>query len=321
MTSSRADDGSELGPPTAPPRVSIGSWAFAFGSYETDPWPFERVCEFVALAGYDGVEINGFRPHPHFDDFAGGRGTSELKAQISGYGLGISAYAPDFRHVPPARVAPETYLSEIDKARMFCEQLEIKILRVDTIMAPQEMSPEDYEQCFNRLLTTWRAAADRCRGSDVTLVWEFEPGYWLNRPSEVERLLTAVAHPNFGLLFDSSHAFTGSVKGARQGPRPELMDSVAAFAVRLLPFIRHLHLADADGSLHDEHTSVHIPLGQGQVDLPELLRALAPVANRLRWWCVDLCYCEDADEKASEALAYVRGLERGTERSEGSGQP
>ena len=71
------------------PQVSIGSWAFAFGPYEPAPWSFERVCDFAAAAGYDGVEINGFRPHPHYDDFAGGKGTKELKAEITGRGLGI----------------------------------------------------------------------------------------------------------------------------------------------------------------------------------------------------------------------------------------
>jgi sugar phosphate isomerase/epimerase len=290
--------------------VSIGSWAFAFGPYERDPWPFERVCEFAASAGYDGVEINGFRPHPHFDDFPGGTGTSDLAAQIRDRGLGVSAYAPNFRHVPPPKVATETYLAEIDKARAFCERLDIRTLRVDTAIPPQEMSAEDYERCLHRLVTSWSLAAERCHRSRVTLVWEFEPGFWLNRPSEIERVLTSVGHPNFGLLLDSSHAYTGGVRGARQGPTPESVDSVEAFAIRFLSFIKHLHLADSDGSLHDEDTSAHTPLGKGEVDFPSLLRVLAPIADRLPWWCVDLCYCEEADMKATEALSYVRGLER-----------
>jgi sugar phosphate isomerase/epimerase len=286
--------------------VSIGSWAFAFGPYEDDPWPFERVCDFAARTGYDGVEINGFRPHPHYDDFAGGRGTKELKAQISGRGLGISAYAPNFHHVPPAQAPTAAYLAEIDKARSFCESLGITALRVDTVSPPQEMSPEEYEDRFARLRSSWAQASERCARSGVSLVWEFEPGFWLNRPSEVERLAKEVGHDSFGILFDSSHAHTGGVRGARQGPSPELMDSVAAYATRLLPFVRHLHLADSDGSLHDEGTSAHTPLGRGQVDFACLLRALDPIADRLEWWCVDLCYCDGADAKAAESLAVVR---------------
>lgn len=306
MRVSSPRSGPQSGPLPAVPQVSIGSWAFAFGPYENDPWPFERVCDFAAKVGYDGVEINGFRPHPHYDDFIGGKGTKELKVQISEHDLGISAYAPDLHHVPPARVSTEAYVAEIDKAREFCENLEIRALRVDTVMPPQEMVPEEYERCFHQLRASWSEASERCRRSDVTLIWEFEPGFWLNHPSEVERLAKEIDHANFGILFDSSHAYTGGVCGARQGTSPELMESVAAYATRLLPFIRHLHLADADGFLHDEHTSVHTPLGQGQVDFVALLEALSPIADRLNWWCVDLCYCDAADVKAAESLALVR---------------
>ena len=288
------------------PQVSIGSWAFAFGPYEPAPWSFERVCDFAAAAGYDGVEINGFRAPPHYDDFAGGKGTEELKAEITGRGLGISAYAPSFHHVPPARVTTAAYGAEIDKARKFCEALGTGRLRVDTVMPPQEMSPEEYEDCFAQLRASWADASARCARSGVALVWEFEPGFWLNRPSEIERLAKEVGDDNFGILFDSSHAYTGGVRGARQGSPPELMPSVAAYATRLLPFIRHLHLADADGRLHDEDTSVHTPLGQGQVDFAPLLAALSPIADRLDWWCVDMCYCDRADEKAARSLDVVR---------------
>ena len=301
------------------PQVSIGSWAFAFGPYEAAPWPFSRVCDFAAQAGYDGVEVNGFRPHPHYDDFAGGKGTKELKAQITANGLGISAYAPSFHHVPPARVATQDYVAEIDKARRFCESLEIGRLRVDTVMPPQEMSPQEYEDCFAQLRASWAQASERCARSGVTLVWEFEPGFWLNRPSEVERLAGEVGHENFGILFDSSHAHTGAVCGARQGSSPELVPSVAAYATRLLPYIRHLHLADSDGRLHDEDTSVHTPLGQGQVDFAALLAALSPIADRLDWWCVDLCYCDGADAKAAQSLDVVRSW--GPARSPGKVVP
>jgi sugar phosphate isomerase/epimerase len=287
-------------------RISIGTWAFAFGPYAANPWSFERVCEYAATAGYDGVEINGFHPHPHPDDFLGGKGLRELRALVAAYGLGVSGYAPDYRGVPPEQVPTDVYAAEIDKALAVCETLEIPVLRVDTVLAPETFSGENYGAAFKQLVQTWRIAAEHCAKAGTMLVWEFEPGFWLNRPSEVERVLNEVAHPGFGVLFDSSHAFTGGVMGARQGVAPELMGSVVSYAEKLLPFIWHLHLADADGTLHDEDTSTHVPLGDGQVDFPALIEALAPIADRLPWWCVDLCYCDGADTKASAALAYVR---------------
>jgi sugar phosphate isomerase/epimerase len=44
------------------PKLSLGSWAFSFGPFSENPWPFSSVLQFIADAGYDGVEINGFRP-------------------------------------------------------------------------------------------------------------------------------------------------------------------------------------------------------------------------------------------------------------------
>ena len=51
--------------PMNKPKISLGSWAFSFGPFSNAPWSFSQVLEFTAQAGYDGVEINGFRPHPH----------------------------------------------------------------------------------------------------------------------------------------------------------------------------------------------------------------------------------------------------------------
>ena len=291
-----------------PPRISVGTWAFAFGPYQGDPWSFRRVCEYAAEVGYDGVEINGFRPHPHPDDFIGGKGLGELRSLLIGLGLGVSGYAPDFHHVPPARVPAAAYLAEIDKARAVCEALEIPLLRVDTVTAPTEMPSEEYRHCMDHVVENWKAAAELCAASGVTLVWEFEPGFWLNRPSEVEGVASKVDDAGFGLLFDSSHAYTGGVAGARQGRDPELIENVETYARRVLPYIKHLHLADSDGALHDQDTSVHTPLGQGSVDFRALIAALEPIADRLDWWCVDLCFTDDADVKATASLAYVRKL-------------
>src|SRR5262245_7926093 len=84
------------------PRLSLGSWAFSFGPFEKAPWSFQALCRYAADAGYDGVEINGFRPHPHPDDFVSALRCRELKQFITDTGLGISGYAPDLRAVPPS---------------------------------------------------------------------------------------------------------------------------------------------------------------------------------------------------------------------------
>ena len=44
-------------------KIALGSWAFAFGPYASDPVPFEKTAERMAAAGYDAIEICGIQEH------------------------------------------------------------------------------------------------------------------------------------------------------------------------------------------------------------------------------------------------------------------
>lgn len=291
------------------PQVAFGSWAFAFGPFAADPWPFGRLCQFAADAGYDGVEINGFRPHPHDEDYDTTAKCADLAARIADLGLGISGYAPDFTTAPPAEAPLADYLHRVDSALAFCTRMGIGILRTDTVSPPGSLAAGEHDRRQARLATAWREAARRCADAGVTLVWEFEPGFWLNRPGQVVRMLAEVSHPSFRVLFDTSHAYTGAVAGARQGPGPELLAGGAVeYAQRLAPWLGHLHLIDSDGSLHDEETSAHLPFGTGRLDFDAVLAALGPRLGRLGWWTVDFCFCPTTDRDAVTAVPYVRAL-------------
>jgi sugar phosphate isomerase/epimerase len=299
--------------PQAPkaPKLAFGSWAFSFGPFSSAPWSFERLCRYAADAGYDGVEINGFRPHPHHADYDSDAKCAELRALIADSGLEPAGYAPDFHSVPPSEVPAGEYLEQIDQACRFCERMGISILRVDTVSPPAALGPAEYDERFARLVGTWRAAAERCRESGVTLVWEFEPGFWLNRPSEVLRTVEEVADPGFKVLFDSSHAYMGAVAGARQVERETLGAGTTEYARLLEPYVGHLHLIDSDGSLHDDETSAHIPFGDGHVDFPAMLQALRPAIDGLEWWGIDFCFCPTTEQDARSAVPFVHELARG----------
>ena len=291
------------------PRFSLGSWAFSFGPFEKDPWSFDRFLEYAADAGYDGIEINGFRPHPHPADFATDGACKELAAKIDGFGLGISGYAPDFRHVPPAEADAQAYLEALEECLAFCGRLGISTLRVDSVSPPLEHGSDEYARRFEQLAATWRAAAARAARDGVTVVWEFEPGFWLNKPAEVRALVDAVDHPAFRLLYDTSHAHMGAVVAARQTGAPErLAGGEAEYARLLLDAIGHVHLIDCDGTLHDDETSTHSPFGTGDVDFPAVLEALAPIWDGLEWCCFDFCFCPTTEVDARKAIPFVREL-------------
>ena len=158
-------------------KIAIGSWAFSFGPFEKNPRSFDVVCRYASENGYDGIEINGFRPHPHPADYDSEEKCARLKKEVRALGLGISAYAADFREVPPALVDQEFFLAEVRRCLDFCRRMEINILRVDTISPPEALEKNEYEERFIRLTDNWRAAAELCKASKITLVWEFEPGF------------------------------------------------------------------------------------------------------------------------------------------------
>lgn len=291
------------------PKFSIGSWAFSFGPFENDPWAFSDVLKYAADAGYDGIELNGFRPHPHPDDYDTPAKCAELKKEIEGLGLGVSGYAPDFRDVPPALADTEDYLAVVRKCIFFCEQLGIEALRVDTVSPPDELPADEYETRFARLAKTWGAAADETARAGIRLVWEFEPGFWLNKPSEVRRVVEAAGSDNFKLLFDTSHAYMGAVVGARQtGEKETLPGGVTEYAKFLGDTIGHLHLIDSDGTLHGDETSTHTPFGEGHVDFRAALSAIEPVVSALKWWCADFCFCAETETAARDAVSFMRKL-------------
>src|SRR3954453_16457965 len=138
------------------PRISFGSWAFSFGPFADDPWSFEKLCEYAADSGYDGVEINGFRPHPHWEDYTSDSDYDELRALSRRFGIGFSGYAPDFTSVPPAEAETDANLRVLAGAVRFCEALEIPNLRVDTISAPEALPDDEYQRRFARLVNTWK---------------------------------------------------------------------------------------------------------------------------------------------------------------------
>jgi sugar phosphate isomerase/epimerase len=308
LDSGTSADTSTAGRSSTGPKVAFGSWAFAFGPFASDPWSFQRVCQYVAEAGYDGIEINGFRPHPHQGDFDSAEKTRKLCDQIESFGLGISGFAPDMTPAPPAVSSEAVYLRLVDGARAFCERMGITTLRVDSVSPPETLDPAEYEARFSRIAGNFSAAADRLARSGVQLIWEFEPGFWLNGPSEVVRLLEAVDSDNFGVLFDTSHALT-SARGQRQTEPVEILEGGAVeYAALVKPWVRHLHLIDSVGELHDDETSEHLPFGTGEIDFDAVIDALGTTATDLEWWTVDYCFWPDTERDGVAGSTFVRDL-------------
>jgi sugar phosphate isomerase/epimerase len=293
----------------------MGSWAFSFGPWAANPISFENTARHLAAAGYDGIEICGFPPHITLEKYPSAQSRAELTRFLSDLGLGISGYVGDFYTFSPVAAENEAaYLDLLRRNVELCADIASPSLRVDTVAAPGSISDADYEKTFHRIARLWAEGAEFAAQAGVRLVWEFEPGFAFNKPSEVVRMHQEVRHPNFSLIFDTSHAYMCCVEGARQQGRKELLPGgVEEFLDKLQGRIGAIHLIDSDGTLHCDETSTHRPFGEGLIDFERLAPKLLAVPN-IEWWTVDMCFWPGSWDLAECSRKFVEGL---LSRSEG----
>ena len=292
-------------------KLSIGTWAYAFGPYQSNPVPFDTVVKRLGELGYDGVEIGAFKPHIHPDDYPQDADRKKVTDLIHANGLRVSGLAADFwGDKGPATDAAQKdgyYLNLFKKNLKLCTDLGSPGIRVDTVNGPDGAPGVDRKTAWNRIVTLWRECAKLAAEKKVQLVWEFEPGFLFNKPSEVVALVEEVNHPNFSVLFDTCHAYMCGVVGARQpGPKETLKGGVAEFARMLKGKIGHFHVIDSDGSLHNDETSTHRPFGEGKIDFDEVLDAVVKDAGyKGEWFTVDLCFWPEAWEVTEAAKEFL----------------
>ncbi len=288
-------------------KSAVGTWAYIWGGYQEAPIPFPTVVKKLAELKFDGIELGAFPPHlePNTKEKR-----KEIKKLLDDHGLGISGVAAPFPS--PATSQPEVYLDAVKKNLEMCADMSIPKLRVDAVDSPKAVpGGMDYEKAFGKIAEIWNKSAELCAKQKVKLIWEFEPGFFLNKPSEVVRMTYAVGHPNFSILFDSCHGYMCGVMASRQlGQKEVLPGGVVQFIYMLTGKIGHIHLIDSDGTLHDNDTSTHAPLGTGLLNFAEIIPAMKAAGYNDEWWPVDLCFWPNALDVTAETKQQLDGLIR-----------
>ncbi len=290
-------------------KISMGAWSFTFGPHAANPKSLDQICERLSKAGYEGVELCGFPPHVTLEAYPGAAERAGLRRMLGDYGLGISSYSADLTSVNP--LVPENrerYVELFRRLLDLCSDIGSPSIRIDTVAAPGSLSDGEYHQAFHRLGDLWRDCADLGRQAQVAIVWEFEPGFVFNKPSEVVALHDKVGHPWFQLVFDTAHAYVCSVVGARQHGRKETLEGgVNEFLDLLRGRIGSVHVVDTDGSLYSDETSTHRPFHAGvipwRVVMPKML-AICPT----NWWCIDLSFYPGAWDSVESSLADLKKM-------------
>ncbi len=277
-------------------RISIGTWAYSIGPYASNPVPFDEVVDRVAALGFQGLELGGFPPHPNPDDLATREERQAVVEQIRAKGLAWSGLAANLWGEKLINTDDTTpYVDEFRKNLVFCNDLGIETIRVDTVQPPTIFGEVDEETARHRVVQTWKRCASEAADAGVRVVWEFEPGFAFNKPSDIERILDEIGSDHFTVMFDTCHAHMVAAVGARQpGERETLPGGALELAQRLRGKIGHIHLIDSDGTLHDDETSTHAPMGAGLLDFDALLPELNQSGVPHDWWTIDLCFWPDA---------------------------
>ncbi|HIE70533.1 MAG TPA: sugar phosphate isomerase/epimerase, partial [Planctomycetes bacterium] len=235
-------------------RISIGSWAYTIGPYADKPIDFDTVCTKLKELGYDGVELGGFSPHPNPDDCAEKSQRDEIVAKMKQWGLSFSGLAANLWGEQLANTDDHSkYISEFTKNAVFCRDLGIQGIRVDTVQPPTILKDTDYDTVFQRITKTWTTCNQIAKDHGLYMTWEFEPGFVLNKPSDVLRVLDAIQDDNFGVMYDTSHGHMVAVVGARQNGEREVVEGgQTAFLDKLQGRINHIHLIDSDNTCHKD---------------------------------------------------------------------
>lgn len=290
-------------------RLSIGSWAYCFGPYKDNPVPFDTIIKKLSELRFDGVELGGFPPHPHPAEFDTKVKRAELRKKVADSGLEFSGLAADLWSCPIIPAADNSkWLSTFERNLEFASDLGIDCIRVDSVSPPDIFEKEkiDPKVGWDRLRNTFCIAAMKAADCGIRVVYEFEPGFAFNKPSEIVRLVEEVDHRNFSILYDTCHAHTCAALGARQpGQKETLAGGALELLTRLRGRVGHVHMIDSDNTLHNGETSTHAPFGRGVLDfdrlIPEILRSGCPT----NWWTIDLCFWPNAWEVTADAKTFL----------------
>jgi sugar phosphate isomerase/epimerase len=117
------------------------------------------------------------------------------------------------------------------------------------------------DEALDRLARSLMPVIERAEERSMTLAFEPEPGMFVDTFARFEALDVRVHHPLFQLTVDVGH-----VHCIEEGP-------VAEYIRTWGPRIRNIHIEDMVRGVHE-----HLMFGEGTVDFPPVLAALAEVS-------------------------------------------
>jgi sugar phosphate isomerase/epimerase len=302
-------------------KLSIGTWAYIFNQ-EVPTNDFHVILHKLQDLGYEGVELGSFGPHPSPNSHPTKASRQKLRKEIADHGLALSGIAVDLWAFKTPGVSildevPSAYLTAFLGWCVFASELDAKTIRVDTVLAPNYFETDEgkkigYQAGMDRFVSVWDKASKIAADYGLNVCWEFEPGFVLNKPSEIVKVVDSVrslGNKNFGVLYDTCHAHMCAAVGANQAGQKEILPGGELDLLeRLRGKVTHIHLIDSDGSLNEHNTSTHNPFGTGKLNFDQLIPAMQQSGVPHDWWTIDLCFWPHAWEVTADSKKFLDKL-------------
>jgi sugar phosphate isomerase/epimerase len=289
-------------------KVSVGSAVFAFGPYARNPIPLKIIIEKLGKMGFDGISLGGFKPHAHPDLYPTMNDRKHLVRTIKNNNLEVAEYGPNLWGIN-SLTQTDDYFKLFNKFKEFVVDCGFTMIRIDSGAPPILPENMSYKTALEKVVDLFCKVSDEVEREGIKIVWEFEPGFIFNKPSEIIEIYENVNRKNFKILLDTCHANMCAVVGARQmGEKETLKGGVIEFIEMLKGKIGLVHLIDSDNTLHDNETSTHAPFGLGVLNFDEIIPNILKAGYTEKWWVIDLCFWPNAWKLVRQCKEFVDKL-------------
>lgn len=220
--------------------MQLGANSVLFGGY-----PLENAFRYLAMAGYDGIElsaIDGMSEHVVLDRWRAL--TPEIKQLATTYGLTLLAMEQ------PSRDA-----AKMEQAMQAAVELGVPIINC----GPGGKS--DDEASFAQAIDELGELALKAERYGVTLCVKAHVGQAVYNTPTTLRMMQAITSPALGVDMDPSH-----IHRANENP----VEAIAAVISR----IRHVHIRDCKGRQQGPGKPEEQANGRGDIDLVGYIRVL-----------------------------------------------
>ena len=234
----------------------------------------DKAIELTAGLGYEGIEIQGNRPHLLPTDYTD-EDFKRIKKMLEDHNLECDCMtAFNGTHfwclsTPVTKVYRDT-IEHIKDCVKVADALEAKV--VESVTGKPLFIEDNRVEAWNRVRGAYVKITDwiEKEGYDVTIGLENEDANCVETIDDTLRMLKEVNHPRLKALLDLGHANMESYMTVNDAIR------------KLAPWLCHVHADDNNGLVHR-----HLPIGLGNINWELAMKALKEVPYK-GWISVEM---------------------------------